>query len=64
MFCLFQVYGEVIQLYIHIFYMCVYVYIYMLSRLVITFLPRSKHLLTSWLQSPPAVIWEPPKNKV
>ena len=36
----------------------------MLSRLVITFLPRSKHLLTSWLQSPPAVIWEPPKNKV
>ena len=28
----------------------------MLSRLVITFLPRSKHLLISWLQSPPAVI--------
>ena len=36
----------------------------MLSRLVITFLPRSKHLLISWLQSPSAVIWEPPKNKV
>ena len=36
----------------------------MLSRLVITFLPRSKHLLISWLQSPPAVILEPPKNKV
>ena len=36
----------------------------MLSRLVITFLPRSKHLLTSWLQSPSAVILEPPKNKV
>ena len=35
----------------------------MLSRLVITFLPRSKHLLISWLQSPSAVIWEP-KNKV
>ena len=35
----------------------------MLSRLVITFLPRSKHLLTSWLQSPFAVILEPPKMK-
>ena len=33
----------------------------MLSRLVITFLPRSKHLLISGLQSPPAVILEPPK---
>ena len=31
----------------------------MLSRLVITFLPRSKHLLLSWLQSPSAVILEP-----
>ena len=30
-----------------------------LSRLVITFLPRSKHLLISWLQSPSAVILEP-----
>ena len=36
----------------------------MLSRLVITFLPRSKHLLILWLQSPSAVILEPPKNKV
>ena len=36
----------------------------MLSRLVITFLPRSKSLLISWLHSPSAVIWEPPKNKV
>ena len=36
----------------------------MLSRLVIAFLPRSKHLLISWLQSPPsAVILEPPKIK-
>ena len=35
----------------------------MLSRLVITFLPRSKCLLISWLQSPSAVIWEPPRNK-
>ena len=31
----------------------------MLSRLVITFLPKSKYLLISWLQSPSAVIWEP-----
>ena len=36
----------------------------MLSRLVITFLPRSKHLLISWLQSLSAVILEPPQNKV
>ena len=35
----------------------------MLSRLIITFLPRSKHLLISWLQSPSAVILEPPKIK-
>ena len=35
----------------------------MLSRLVITFLPRSKHLLISWLQSPSAVILEPKKVK-
>ena len=33
----------------------------MLSRLVITFLPRSKSLLISWLQSPSAVIWSPKK---
>ena len=33
----------------------------MLSRLVITFLPRSKRLLISWLQSPSAVILEPRK---
>ena len=36
----------------------------MLSRLVITFLPRSKHLLISWLQSPSAVIFGAQKNKV
>ena len=35
----------------------------MLSRLVIIFLPRSKGLLTSWLQSPSALILEPPKIK-
>ena len=33
----------------------------MLSRMVIAFLPRSKHLLISWLQSPSAVIWSPKK---
>ena len=36
----------------------------MLSRLVITFLPRSKWLLISWLQSPSAVILEPQENNV
>ena len=35
----------------------------MLSSLVIAFLPRSKHLLISWLQSPSAVILDPPKIK-
>ena len=35
----------------------------MLSNLVITFLPRSKRLLISWLQSPSEVILEPPKIK-
>ena len=35
----------------------------MLSRLVITFLPRGKHLLISWLQSPSVVILEPKKIK-
>ena len=34
-----------------------------LSRLVTTFLPRIKYLLISWLQSPSAVIVEPPKIK-
>ena len=34
----------------------------MLSRLVIAFIPRSKHLSISWLQSPSAVIFEPPKK--
>ena len=35
----------------------------MLSRLVIAFLPRSKRLLISWLQSPSVVIFEPRKTK-
>ena len=35
----------------------------MLSRLVIAFIPRSKHLLISWLQSPSVVILEPKKIK-
>ena len=37
---------------------------HLLSRLVITFLQRSKHLLISWLKSPSAVILEPPQNKI
>ena len=36
----------------------------LLSRLIIIFLPRSKHVLVSWLQSPSAVILEPPKNEI
>ena len=36
----------------------------MLSRFVIAFLPKTKHLLISWLQSPSAVILEPKKNKI
>ena len=36
----------------------------MLSRLLIAFLPRNKHLLISWLQLPSAVILKPPSNKV
>ena len=35
----------------------------MVSRLVVAFLPRNKHLLISWLQSPSAVILEPRKIK-
>ena len=35
----------------------------MLSRLVIAFIPRSRRLLISWLQSPSAMIWEPRKIK-
>ena len=35
----------------------------MLSRLVITFLPRSRRLLILWLQSPSTVTWEPQKIK-
>ena len=35
----------------------------MLSRFVIAFISRSKHLLISWWQSPSAVIWEPNKIK-
>ena len=42
----------------------IYLLLNMLSMLVITFLPRSKCLLISWLQSPSAVILNPPKNKV
>ena len=41
----------------------IFLYFNMLSRLVITFLPRSKRLLISWLQSPSAVILEPTEIK-
>ena len=41
----------------------IYLLFNMLSRLVIDFLPRSKYLLISWLQSPSAVILEPKKIK-
>ena len=44
--------GKVMSLLLNILY-----------RLVIAFLPRSKHLLILWLQSPPTVILEPPKIK-
>ena len=44
-------------------YKVIYLLFNMLSRLVIAFLPRSKRLLISWLQSPSAVILEPKKIK-
>ena len=54
--------GKLIDLTIHIFVGKVMSLLFnMLSRLVITFLPKSKHPLISWLQSPSAVILEPNK---
>ena len=44
--------GKVVSLFFNMLYM-----------LIITFLPRSKHLFISWLQSPSAVVLEPPKIK-
>ena len=41
----------------------IFLLVNMLSRFVIAFLPRSKHLLVSWLQSPSTVILEPKKIK-
>ena len=56
--------GKTIALNRHIFVGKVMSLLFnMLSRLVITFLPRSKHLLISWLQSPSTVILEPRKIK-
>ena len=49
---------------IHVYWKNMSLLFNMLSRLVITFLLRSKRLLISWLQSPYAVILEHPKNKV
>ena len=56
--------GKIIALTIQTFLgKVIFLLFNMLSRLVITFLPRSKHLLISWLQSPSAVILEPQKTK-
>ena len=56
--------GKTIALTIYIFVVKVFSLIFnMLSRLVITFLPRSKCLLILWLQSPSPVILEPKKIK-
>ena len=56
--------GKTIALTVHILVSKVMSLLFnMLSRFVISFLPRSKHLLISWLQSPSAVILEPPKIK-
>ena len=56
--------GKTIVLTIGIFFgKVMYLLFNTLSRFVIAFLPRSKHLLISWLQSPSAVILEPPKIK-
>ena len=53
--------GKTIALTIWLWHNVMSLLFNMLSRLVIAFLPRSKHLLTSWLQSLSAVILEPPK---
>ena len=53
--------GKVMSLLFFFFFVSAFQYA-MLSRLVITFLPRSKRLLISWLQSPSAVILEPQKS--
>ena len=55
--------GKTIALTRQIFVDVMSLHFNMLSRLVTTYLPRSKHLLLSWLQSPSAVILEPPKIK-
>ena len=56
--------GKTTALTIQTFVKVIYLLFNMLSRLVIAFLPRSKHLLISWLQSPSAVILEPEKMTV
>ena len=55
--------GKTIALTIRTFVIKVVSLLFNMSRLVITFLSRSKHLLLSWLQLPSAVILEPPKIK-
>ena len=55
--------GKIIALTIQIFVAVLFLLLNILSRFVIAFLPRSKHLLTSWLQSLSTVILEPRKIK-
>ena len=55
--------GNTINLTRRTFVIKVMSLLFNMSRLVIAFLPRSKHLLISWLQSPSAVILEPKKTK-
>ena len=55
--------GKTIALIIWTFGRVMHLLFNMLSRLVIAFLPRSKRLLISWLQSPSAVILQPKKIK-
>ena len=62
--CLYMTTGKPIALTIQTFVSKVISLLFnALFRFVIAFLPKSKHLLISWLQSPSAVILEPPKIK-
>ena len=60
--CSYMTAGKIITLTKQTFFSKVTSLLNMLSRLIIAFLPRSKHLLISWLQSPSSVILEPKKT--
>ena len=60
---LYMITGKTIAWTIHTFVGKVIFLLYSMSRFTIAFLPRSKHLLISWLRSQSAVILEPPKIK-